>query len=153
MFEHEDCRAYLDHVRLLFRHLQEMVDQLKVKVNEATGSVTACEDARHLIADIGDKFNAYVAEEKGGGCIDEAVCRCPRLAPQEREISLQYPRIQGMIEHIGRMLAGCDVLGTSGRTVCEEAEGLAAALNQLESDERYLLREAFGTDESYSAKR
>lgn len=153
MFEHEECRAYIDHVRLLFRHLQQMVDQLKVKVKEATGSVAACEDARQLIADMKDRFNAYVAEESGGGCIDEAVCRCPRLAPNEKEIRLQYPAIRENMERIGQMLAGCDVLGTTGRAVCEEAVGLGEALNKLETDERYLLREAFGTDESYSSVR
>jgi hypothetical protein len=153
MFEHEDCRTYIDHVRLLFRHIDQMVQRLKEKVNDATGSVAACEDARHLIADIADKFGAYVAEERGGGCIDEAVCRCPRLAPQEREINLQYPHVQRMIERITRMLAGCDVLGTSGREIYQEIEQLAAALSKLESDERYLLREAFGADESFSSKR
>lgn len=153
MFENDDCRAYIDHVRLLFRHLNQMVEQLKAKVNEATGSVAACEDARHLVADIGDKFRAYVAEEKGGGCIDEAVCRCPRLATQEHEINAQYPLVQGVIERIGQMLAGCDVLGTGGRTVKENVEQLEEALSRLESDERYLLREAFGSDESYSSMR
>jgi hypothetical protein len=153
MFDHDDCRTYVDHVRILFRHLLQMVDQLKFKANEATGSVTACEDARHLIADIADKFSAYVAEEKGGGCIDEAVCRCPRLAPHEREINQQYPEIQSQIAWISRMLEGCDVLGTSARAVCKEADTLAAALGKLEADERYLLREAFGTDESFASKR
>ena len=153
MFEHDECRAYIDHVRLLFRHLNQMVDQLKAKVNEATGSVAACEDARHLVTDIADKFGAYAAEEKGGGCIDEAVCRCPRLAPQEQEINAQYPKVQEIIERIGRMLAGCDVLGTSGRSVKESVRQLDEALNKLESNERYLLREAFGSDESFSSKR
>ncbi len=153
MFEHEDCRVYIDHVRLLFRHIDQMVEQLKGKVIEATGSIAACEDARNLIADIEDKFGTYVAEEKGGGCIDEAVCRCPRLAPHEREINLQYPQIQRMIATIRRMLAGCDVLGTSGREIYEAVGQLAAALSKLESDERHLLREAFGSDESFSSKR
>jgi hypothetical protein len=152
MFEHEDCRAYVDHVRLLFRHMHQMVEQLKAKLKEATGSVAACQDARHLIADIADKFGAYVAEERGGGCIEEAICRCPRLAPNERQIRLQYSQIQESIERISRTLAGCDVLGTSGRAATEETERLAAAINQLESDERYLLREAFGTDESFASK-
>jgi hypothetical protein len=67
MYEHDDCRTYIDHVRLLFRHLQQMIDELKTKVVEATGSVAACEDARQLIGDIRDTFSAYVAEEKGGG--------------------------------------------------------------------------------------
>lgn len=153
MFEHEECRAYIDHVRLLFRHLREMVEQLKAKVDQATESAVACEDARHLLAEIGDKFGAYVAEEKGGGCIEEAVCRCPRLAPQEDEISAQYPQIQTHIQTISRLLAGGHALGTSGHIIGEETERLAAALNKLESDERYLLREAFGTDESFSSVR
>lgn len=153
MFEHNDCRTYVDHVRLLFRHLHQMVEQLKGKVKDATGSIAACEDARHLIADIGDRFGAYVAEERGGGCIDEAVCRCPRLAPHEQEINRQYPQVEIVIETIQCMLAGCDVLGTSGRDVSKEVERLAAAISKLESDERYLLREAFGSDESFSSIR
>lgn len=153
MFEHEDCRTYVDHVRLLFRHLTQMVDQLRIHVNAAKGSVAACEDARHLISDIRDRFDSYVAEERGGGCIDEAVCRCPRLAPQEREITQQYPRVQALIQQVTRQLDGCDMLGTTGRGVAEDVDALAAALSKLESDERYLLREAFGSDESYSSLR
>lgn len=153
MFENDDCRTYIDHVRLLFRHLNQMVEQLKAKVNEATDSVAACEDARHLVADIADKFAAYVAEERGGGCIDEAVCRCPRLAPQEHEINAQYPQVQGIIERLGETLAGRDVVDTNWPAVQESVAQIGEALRKLESDERYLLREAFGSDESFSSRR
>ena len=153
MFEHEECRAYIDHVRLLFRHLHELKERLQAKVNQATGSAVCYGDARQLVADINDTFGAYVAEETGGGCLEEAVCRCPRLAPQERDIRHQYPQLQATIEKIGQLLTGCDVLRTSGRTIGEEVAQLGAALDKLESDERCLLREAFGTDESFSAMR
>lgn len=151
MFDHDDCRAYIDHVRLQFRHLHQMVDQLKVQLVEAYRLPVAREDARHLIADIADKFGAYVAEERGGGCLDEAVCRCPRLAPQEQEISLQYPRIQETIDTLRDLLADdtLDLRPGAGEAV----ESLAAALLKLETAERYLLREAFGSDESFSARR
>jgi hypothetical protein len=151
--EHEDCRTYMDHVRLQHRRMHQLIERLRPLVHGAAGCESAFDDARQLLAELADHFSRHVAEEEGGGCLEEAVCRCPRLATQGRDVKEQYPRIQAEIARIAAKFTGCECLGSSSRMVEQELEQLARDLGQLESDERYLLREAFGTDESFSSIR
>lgn len=151
MTEHEDCRTYMDHIRLQHRRLRHLVDSLRPLVREAAGCEAAFADAQQAVGDLADHFARHVAEEAGGGCVEEAVCRCPRLAAQAREVTAQYPRIQASITRIADRFSGCTRLGPSCRAVELELEQLAGDLGKLESEERYILREAFGTDESFAS--
>lgn len=153
MSEHEDCRTYMDHTRLQHRRLQQIVERLRPLIHGAAGCDTAFLDAKQLIGDLADHFGRHVAEEAGGGCVEEAVCRCPRLSPKARELNAQYVQIQTTIARIAARFASCDRLGNNCRIVEQELEQLARDLCRLESDERYILREAFGTDESFSSIR
>jgi hypothetical protein len=151
--EHEDCRAFVDHVRLQHRRLNQMIERLRPLVHGAAGCESAFDDAKQLLGDLRDQFARHVAEEVGGGCLEEAVCRCPRLARQGHDVNEQFPRIQAEISRMAAKFTDCRRLGSSGRMVEQELEQLARDLSQLESDERHLLREAFGTDESFSSIR
>jgi hypothetical protein len=153
MSEHEDCRTYMDHTRLQHRRMNQIVERLRPLIHGAAGCDTAFVDAKQLIGDLADQFGRHVAEEAGGGCVEEAVCRCPRLSPQACELNAQYVQIQATIARIAARFAGCDRLGNSCRLVEQELEQLGRELCRLESDERYILREAFGTDESFSSIR
>jgi hypothetical protein len=150
---HEDCRAYMDHVRLQHRRMHQLIERLRPLVHGAAGCESAFDDSKLLLEDLADHFARHVAEEVGGGCLEEAVCRCPRLATQGRDAKEQYPRIQAGIARIAAKFTGCERLGSTSRMVEQELEQLARDLSQLESDERHVLREAFGTDESFSSIR
>lgn len=151
MSEHEDCRTYTDHIRLQHRRFRQLIESLRPLVCGAAGCESAFDDAKQLLGDLADSFARHVSEEAGGGCIEEAICHCPRLAQQARDISAQYPKIRAAIERIAANFTGCDRLGTSSRMVEQELDQLARDLDRLESEERYILREAFGTDESFSS--
>lgn len=153
MSEHEDCRAYMDHLRLHHRHLQQVIERLRSLVFGASGCETAADEARQLLGSLTEHFDHHVAQEAGGGCLEEAICRCPRLAEQAREVSAQYPRIKDRIARLASRFADNKQLGRMGRVAEEELAQLARELSKLESDERYILREAFGIDESFSAVR
>jgi hypothetical protein len=151
--EHDECRAYMDHIRLQHRQMQQLIERLRPLVHGAAGCESAFDDAKLLVGDLADHFARHVAEEEGGGCLEEAVCRCPRFATQARDVTEQFPRIQAAINRLAAKFTGCECLGSSSRMVEQELEQLARDLSQLESDERHLLREAFGTDESFSSVR
>lgn len=151
MSEHEDCRTYMDHIRLQHRRLHHLVETLRPLVCGAAGCESAFADAKHSLGELAEHFARHVAEEAGGGCVEEAVCRCPRLGAQAREVAAQYPQIQAEIAQIAAKFVGCARLGASSRIVEQELEQLARDLGRLESDERYILREAFGTDESFAS--
>jgi len=151
--EHDECRVYMDHVRLQHRRIQQLIERLRPLVYGAAGCEAAFVDAKHLLGDLADQFARHVAEEEGGGCLEEALCRCPRLANQGRDVREQYPRIQAEIARIVAKFDGCERLGSASKMVEQELEQLARDLCQLERDERYILREAFGTDESFSSVR
>jgi hypothetical protein len=151
MSEHEDCRAYMDLIRLQHRELRQLIERLRQLVRGAAGCESAFDDAKQLLGGLADHFARHVVQETGGGCIEEAVCRCPRLAPQVRDVTAQYPRIQAEIARMVAKFTDCRRLGPTSRMVEQELEQLAQNLDRLESDERYILREAFGTDESFAS--
>ena len=151
--EHDDCRAYMDHIRLQHRRMHQLIERLRPLVHGAAGCESAFDDSKLLLVDLADQFARHVAEEESGGCLEEAVCRCPRLAMQVRDLHEQFPRIQAEISRMAAKFTGCERLGSTSRMVKQELEQLARDLGQLESDERHLLREAFGTDESFSSIR
>ena len=153
MSEHEECRAYMDHLRLQHRRSHQIIERLQPLVCGAAGCESAFNDAKQLLVDLADQLARHVAEEAAGGCLEEAVCRCPRLSPQARDVDAQYTRIQAEIARMLAKFAGCERLGSVSRMVEQELKQLAGDLCQLESDERHILREAFGTDESFSSIR
>ncbi|QDU30671.1 hypothetical protein ETAA8_58180 [Anatilimnocola aggregata] len=151
MSEHDDCRAYTDLIRLQHRELRRLIEQLLPLVRVAGECNSAFNDAKQLVGDLADHFAKHVAQETGGGCVEEAVCRCPRLKLQVRDVYAQYPKIQAEIARIFAKFVSCGQLGSTSRMVEQELVQLAQSFDRLESDERYILREAFGSDESFAS--
>ncbi|WP_425616684.1 hypothetical protein NA78x_000337 [Anatilimnocola sp. NA78] len=152
MSDHEECRAYWDHVQLQHRHMQQLLDKLRSLVVGAKGCSFAFDDAKQLLGDLADQLARHIAEEEGGGCVEEAVCRCPRLSSEARDLKAQQPRLQAAIERITAKFEGRNRLGTCSYMVEQEIQQLAADLRLYEEAERTLLAEAFGVDEGCSTR-
>ncbi|QDU26215.1 hypothetical protein ETAA8_12900 [Anatilimnocola aggregata] len=150
MSDHEECRTYLNHVQLQHQHMQQLLERLRSLVVGAKGCSFAFDDAKLLLSDLGDHLARHIAEEEGGGCIDEAVCRCPRLSLQARDLKAQQPRLVAAIERIVAKFEGRNRLGTCSFMVEQEIQQLASDLRLYEESERELLAEAFGVDEGCS---
>jgi len=152
MSEHEECRAYLDHVQLQHRHMQHLLEGLRLLVLGAKGGSFAFDDAKTLLGDLADQLARHIAEEEGGGCVEEAVCRCPRLSLQARDLKAQQPRLVAAIDRIAAKFEGRDRLGACAFMIEQEIQNLANDLRHYEESERALLAEAFGVDEDCSTR-
>jgi hypothetical protein len=92
-----------------------------------------------------DELAQHFAEEEAGGCIEEAVCRCPRLASEARHVERQHPVL---LDELDGVIALARVLqpGRVGRqTLLNEFDEFAANLKKHESAEDHILQVGFGT--------
>ncbi len=99
-----------------------------------------------LLGGVRQELAHHFAQEEGGGCLEEAVSRCPSLSDEARRIEAEHPRL---LEGIDRLIAQAQDADRSvqGRIqVAREFDELCAQLDAHEGAENALLRKGFGVN-------
>jgi hemerythrin HHE cation binding domain-containing protein len=87
MNEPEECAAYAEHLHHEHSRLNRLLLEIGHEIdqfgrpNAATGLLKRLEER---ITDLSSQLKAHFAEEEDGGCLEEAVTRCPSLAAEVR---------------------------------------------------------------------
>jgi hypothetical protein len=114
-------------------------------VDNANGNATSSEMVK-VLRGVREELEHHFAQEEAGGCLDEAVCRCPSLSAEARRIEAEHPRL---LESIDRLIAQAEDSDRSveGRiAVAREFEELCAQLDAHEGAENAMLRKGFGAN-------
>src|SRR6187431_766552 len=89
------CRSYVDHLVAEHRRLHVMLREMR---NAIVRSVEPGEDpsfARvvQILKQLYAELKQHFAGEDAGGCLEEAVSRCPRLSTDAKRIEAEHPAI------------------------------------------------------------
>jgi hypothetical protein len=93
-----------------------------------------------------DELEHHFAEEESGGCMEEAVARCPALSAEADRIEAEHPELLHDVDRlIAQAVDGSHT--TEKRVALEEAfDELCRNIDAHEKAENVLLRQGFGAN-------
>ena len=142
----DECRAYVVHLRIEHRKLHGALQRIQRDWRGAGAELqihgqrpSVIQELRELRTHLAEHF----AEEDAGGCLEEAVCRCPRLGPEADRIESEHPALLAELDDIiARSRSGTE-LGQPSH-VEQKFQDFAEKLHAHETAENHLLEDAFG---------
>jgi hypothetical protein len=148
MRDYEECRPYVDHLLAEHRRLHRLLGQTRAAI---VGSGCPDRDAtwvdvKRVLLLLRNELAQHFAEEEAGGCLDEAVSRCPRLSGEARRLEADHTEL---LAEIDRLIAqaedhGCHV---EDRVAFEAAfDNLCRELHAHENAENQILKQGFGAN-------
>jgi hypothetical protein len=88
----------------------------------------------------------HFAEEEEGGCLDEAVSRCPRLGPDARRIEAEHQELLAKLESLLAQATDGEI-SVQDRVALEGAfDDFCRQMRAHEAAESDVLRQAFGAN-------
>jgi hemerythrin len=142
MRQAEDCRTYVNHLRSEHKHLDQDVRGIlsSLRLME-TKHLPAAELPRQLTA-FRDDLLKHFTEEEAGGCLEEAISRCPSVAEQADSLLKQHP---ALLERLNHLIARLDAEhGKSHDGFAVELKQFTHELLAHEAAENQIMRRAFG---------
>jgi predicted nucleic acid-binding Zn-ribbon protein len=140
------CGAYLEHLQSEHHRLNCALLEIRHQFAELRRNPQPQVAVAALIErldNLRSELSAHFAEEEAGGCLEEAVARCPSLGPEVKALMGEHPELARALEELlARM---------KSQTPDEEArqqqfEAFAAALKAHECAENRVLQFALGGD-------
>jgi iron-sulfur cluster repair protein YtfE (RIC family) len=141
-----DCLPYVRHMRMAHRRQNEALRAINGLLTElelpesAKAAARLVESLQALRADLAFHF----AEEESGGCVEEAVIRCPGLSPDARRAGAQH---RLLLNHLNGVLQRMQELSPQSGCVApirEVFQQFAVALKEHENAEERILQAGFG---------
>ena len=146
MFPYDQSAPYVEHLLAEHRRLHNMLRLARAALRHSAGpdrdATTA--DIVRILRQVREEIAHHFADEEAGGCIEEAVSRCPRLSAEANRVQAEHPEL---LNRLDALIA--DVLD-SGHTVANriavqrEFDELSQLLHAHEAAENDLLRQGFG---------
>lgn len=139
----ETCQTYVDHLRAEHRQLHAKVRRIQRDLFERPATPGQVAKALRQFSALGDELRRHFAEEEEGGCMEEAICRCPSVAPEADAL---------LHEHAGLLTAFCRLLARlETEAPSELPSGLRAEFDEFVKDllaheaaENKVMQRAFG---------
>lgn len=151
-YDELDGRVYAQHLQLQQQSIQRLLEKLRSAVYGAAGCETAFQEAQQHLRELRTELQCDFAEEAGGGCLDEAVSRCPRLAQAVQDLEQRYPQLLASVDQLIAKMGPGPVLGVHRREVDLGLEQLSLDWADLEAEQRRLALEAFHCDDPFSGQ-
>jgi Hemerythrin HHE cation binding domain len=140
----DDCRAYVEHLQHEHGHLNQLLLEIGHEVAALDKVGDRPDPIGHLarrLSDLRQQLQKHFAEEETGGCMEEAVTRCPTLRESSKGILVEHPQLDRMLEQLleqARAAAAADVQ--------RDFQVFANKLREHEQAENRLLQMAFGAE-------
>lgn len=146
MRDDHECRCYVDHLVAEHRRLHMLLRQMRAAIAQSVGpdEQPSFGEVTRVVKRLRDELKEHFAEEDGGGCLEEAVSRCPRLAGEAARIEKEHPQLLAGIE---RLLSAVQTLPPTHPNQVAVQQKFDELCNELRAHERAesaLLAQGFG---------
>ena len=139
----ETCQTYVDHLRAEHRQLHAEVRRIKnVFFAERTKSDRLSEVKLELSA-LADELRKHFAEEEDGGCLEEAISRCPSVAAEADALQRQHPGLLANLQQVTAALSA-PPQAVSLADVEAKFDDFTRQLMTHEAAENKVMQRAFG---------
>jgi hypothetical protein len=141
-----DCRCYVNHLIVEHRRLHSLLRQLRVEMGHCLGpdEQPSFAGVERVLTRLRDELEHHFAQEEGGGCLDEAVSRCPRLAGEANRIEAEHPRILADLDRLIAQSHASPPTLPNQVALGRKFDRLCQQLREHERSENALLAQAFG---------
>jgi hypothetical protein len=148
MRDYEECRPYVDHLIAEHRRLHAILHQARSSIVHS-GSLdgrAALDAIVRILHYVRGELEHHFADEEAGGCLDEAVSRCPQLSAEVKRIDAEHPELLLAIDPL--IAQALDSNRSIGHLVTMQTgfDDLCRQLCAHEAAENRILRQAFGTN-------
>lgn len=147
MRSEHDCQTYLDHLRIEHLHLNEMLLAIsrmltpghQVRTREQINDIVSRLEL--LRSELGSHFR----EEEEGGCMEEAISRCPGVSSDADAVIREHPSLREQLEKIIALIGPRDGLDpVPWDAVATEFGSFSRRLRIHELAENRILRHGLG---------
>ncbi len=90
-----------------------------------------------------NELDRHFNEEEQGGCIEEAVCRCPSLSQDATRVEQQHP---GLLEQLDNIISRTRTVPCVIADIEHDVADFASQLMAHEAAESRILQRAFGSN-------
>jgi hypothetical protein len=144
----EECRCYAEHLLAEHRHLHQGLWQTRNAVlgADAFGHKASGLDIARLLRRVRAELEHHFREEETGGCLEEAVSRCPALAEEARRIEAEHPRLLEGVDRLIAQALDCDAALEKRIDFERHFDELCGQLHAHEAAENQLLSRGFGVN-------
>jgi len=103
MRDYNECQAYINHLLAEHRRLHTLLRLASAAINQSGDPHRDASpvDMAKILRHAREELQHHFAEEEGGGCLNEAVSRCPSLSPEAKRIEAEHP---GLLYEIDRLI-------------------------------------------------
>ena len=96
----DECAAYAGHLH----HEHHRLNRLLLEIGHEVGQLAGAQADRRVvqrletrITDLLSQLKTHFAEEESGGCLEEAVSRCPSLAGETETILKEHQQLDQLL--------------------------------------------------------
>lgn len=148
MRDYEECRPYVDHLIAEHRRLHAMLHQARSSIVHSGGPDrdVSVDDIVRVLRNIRGELEHHFTEEEAGGCLDEAVSRCPRLSAEVKRIEAEHPELLLEIDRLIAQALDSEQSVAHLVTMQRGFDDLCRQLCAHEAAENRILRQGFGTN-------
>ena len=143
MTELDSSRAYVMHLCVEHRRLHETVRSVLAILDERKTRADCAPALLEELALLRNRLTSHFATEEQGGCLEEAVCRCPQLSAAVTELEREHPvllrDLETLIDRTAK-LPNSDYM----QGIASDFSDFADRLRAHEAGENRILRRAFG---------
>lgn len=146
MNDSEECFAYAEHLYHEHGRLNRLLLEIGNEIAHLNGPDADRERLQRLetrITDLCNQLKVHFAEEEDGGCLEEAVTRCPSLAAEVRTILEEHHVLVRLL--CGLLAQVNDPAATPG-DIRASWQTFHAKIQSHEVAETRLLQMAFGAE-------
>src|SRR3954452_25357188 len=93
-YDWDRCQGYMRHMDGQHKRLNEELRRLHNESQAGVPRPVRLRDLEEMRRDLA----AHFREEEDGGCLEEAVCRCPSLAHEVRMIESEHPDLVAQLD-------------------------------------------------------
>ena len=148
MRDYEECRPYIAHLLAEHRRLHKMISQARASIVQSRGPDrdASASDIVQALVHIRGELAHHFADEEAGGCLDEAVSRCPRMSPEVQRIEAEHAELLREIDLLIAQAKDTQPSVADRIALERDFDRLCQQLATHEAAENAVLRQAFGAN-------
>ena len=148
MYAHDGSNSYVDHLLAEHHRLHALLRHARAAILQSGGpdrDATAADIVR-VLKQVRQELAHHFMEEEAGGCLEEAVSRCPRLSSEANHLGAEHAELLREIDDLLTIAATSDNSYAAHLAMEHAFKRVCERLYSHEAAENNLLRQGFGVN-------
>ncbi len=142
----DDCRPYVEHLQEEHRRLDRVVREVQATLAESIPSQRGTQEIVQRLSSLRDELDRHYTEEEQGGCLEEAECRCPSVAPEVQRVEGEHDALRQEMDRLVTMARTLQGLAPDLVELAQQFDLFAARLKKHEAAENRIIVYGFGAE-------